>query len=127
MSAPTTDPPSSSAPAERRPPPVRFGRICWAAFAGPGAWALDLVTRYFLVESGVAGPHELGVMAIGLVAALVAVSSSAVCAGIRRRVRGQGADAEFLASLGVALGAFTALVIGAELVPHYFFDGRSPP
>jgi hypothetical protein len=126
MNAPTTDPTPAGA-AEPRDPPVRFGRICWAAFAGPGAWAVDLVARYFLVESGVAGPHELAVMTIGIVAVLIAAASSIVCAGMRRRARGHGADAELLASLGVALGAFTALVIGAELVPHYFFDGLSPP
>jgi hypothetical protein len=115
--------------AESKPTPggVGFGRVCLAAFAGPGAWALDLVTRYFLVESGVAGPHELGVMAVGWVALLIAAGSSAGCVGIHRRVRGHGRDAEFVALLGAALGAFTALVIGAELVPHYFFDGRSPP
>ena len=126
MSAPTTGHSPASAASEPHARPPRFGRICWAAFAGPGAWAIDLVVRYFLVESGVAGPHERGVMTIGLVAALSAAGSSVLCAGMRRRARGLG-GAELIASLGIALGAFTALVIAAELVPHYFFDGVSPP
>lgn len=127
MRTPAVEQAPGSSAAARRHEPLRFGRLCWAAFAGPGAWALDLVARYFLVEAGVAGPHELGVMAIGVVAALIAAASSAVCAGMLRRARGQGTDREFIATLGVALGAFSALVIGAELVPHYFFDGVSPP
>jgi hypothetical protein len=123
--------PESGAESKPEPKPapggVGVGRVCLAAFAGPGAWAIDLVARYFLVESGVAGPHELGVMSVGLVALLVAVGSSAWSIGIHRRVRGHSQGAEFIALLGVALGAFTSLVIGAELVPHYFFDGLSPP
>lgn len=84
------------------------------------AWSL-------VVESGVAGPHERGVMAIGVFALSIAAVSSVACAGIRRRARALGGDTELVASLGIALGAFSALVIAAELVPHYFFDGVSPP
>jgi hypothetical protein len=125
----STPEPRSRSMAESKPAPggVGHGRLFVAAFAGPGAWALDLVARYFLVESGVAGPHELGVMSIGFIALLVAAAASIWCLGIHRRVRGKSNGAEFISLLGVALGAFTSLAIGAELIPHYFFDGLSPP
>jgi hypothetical protein len=106
---------------------VTLGRAVLAGATGPGAWFVDLSTRFFLVELGAAREHEGVLIGVGLFFCLVALGSSVACLRLSRRVKGQGNEVELVATLGVALGLFSAITIGAALVPHYFFDGVTSP
>jgi hypothetical protein len=112
---------------QARTPPVTLGRALLAAAAGPCAWFVDLSTRFFLVEFGAAREHEGVLIGVGVFFCLVALVASVACLRLSRRVKGHGGEVELVAMLGVALGLFTAITIGAALVPHYFFDGAASP
>jgi hypothetical protein len=107
--------------------PVSFATATLVALLGPAAWFVDLSTRFFLVEFGVARAHEPIVLALGVLACLVALAASLASHRLRLRSTGQKGEVEFVAALGVALGAFSALVIAAALVPHFYFDGSATP
>jgi hypothetical protein len=98
-----------------------------AAATGPCAWFVDLSARFFLVEHGVAREHEGVLIGVGLFFCLVALGASNACLRLSRRVKGAGGEVLFVATLGAALGLFSAISIGAALVPHYFFDGVTSP
>jgi hypothetical protein len=96
-------------------------RISLFALAGPSLWFIDLVARYFLVEAGAARQHPILVLSVGVSSALLASAASLACARIARSLSEREPTPRFLAALGAALGAFSALVIGAALIPHVFF------
>ena len=104
---------------------VSFLRAALTAALGPSAWFVDLSARFFLVEFGFAREHEGVLVALGAALCAVAIGSALASARLRSRARGQPGEAEFTAVLGVALGAFSALVIAAALLPHLSFDGMS--
>lgn len=108
-------------------PRIGIGPVAIAAAMGPCAWFVDLGVRFLLVELGVARERESIVVAVGLALWAVAVISAIASHRLRQRARGQRGEAEFAATLGVALNAFSALVIFAALVPHLFFDGAGAP
>jgi hypothetical protein len=106
----------------------RTPRRAWtlaAALMGPVAWFLDLNTRYFLVESGVAAVHPIAVPCVGVVWLLVAASASAAGWRTHRRLAQHDRGASFVALLGCVLSGYAALVILAMLLPHLFFDGTA--
>jgi hypothetical protein len=111
----------------RRPRRVGFAYAVTLAASGPSLWFTDLVSRYFLVEAGVARAHEPLVAAIGVLCASFAAGTSAWAAWALRARAPEARDVRFVLQLGVVLGAFSALVIGAALVPHLFFGGVEPP
>lgn len=117
----------AGAASDTPPQAVGFARAVALAALGPGLWFADLVARYFLVEAGVAREHELLVAGIGIACALLAASTSVGSAWALRARVPEARDVRFLLELGVVLGAFSALVIGAALVPHLFFGGAEPP
>jgi hypothetical protein len=112
---------------QAHPPRPTFGRAVVAAAAGPCAWFLDLSSRFFLVEFGAARDHEGLVIVLGLFFCLVALGASLVSLRLWQRVRGQGGELEFVTALGLPLAVFSAIVIAAALVPHYYFDGAASP
>jgi hypothetical protein len=95
------------------------------ALAGPVAWFLDLNTRYFLVESGVAALHPTLVPCVGIVCLLIAAAASAAGWRTHRRLAQHARGASFVALLGSVLSGYAALVILAMLLPHLFFDGTA--
>jgi hypothetical protein len=107
--------------------PVSIARVAFTAALGPLAWFVDLSLRFFLVEFGVARAHEGVVIAVGATAFAVALTAALGCHRLRRRARAQGGEVDFAAILGVTLGAFSALVIAAALLPHLYFDGVGTP
>jgi hypothetical protein len=110
-----------------KPTPVSFARVLLTALAGPAAWFIDLSTRFFLVEFGVARASEGRVLALGVGFCVIALVAGLASYRLRSRVHDQKGEAEFVASLGVALGVFSALVIASALVPHLYFDGVVTP
>jgi hypothetical protein len=111
-----------------REPALRTPRLAWivaTALAGPSAWFLDLNTRYFLVESGIASLHPVAVPCIGVFWLLLAAAASAAAWRLHGRLAQQARGARFVALLGCVLSAYAALVILAMLLPHLFFDGNA--
>jgi hypothetical protein len=86
---------------------------------------VDLNTRYFLVESGVAAAHPLAVPGVGVVCLLVAAGASAACWRVHQRLNPDDHGARFVALLGCVLAGYSAVVIAAMLLPHLFFDGAA--
>jgi hypothetical protein len=115
-----SDSSTSGSKAESGSPSVRA--LWLAALGGPLAWFLDLVTRYFLVESGRASGHERSVSLVGLAFAVLAVSAGAGSLRNLRRLGGSGAGAELVAALGGGLALLSLLAILAALLPHLFLD-----
>lgn len=108
------------------PPRASRGARLWApALAGPSAWFLDLNTRYFLAEAGVAAAHPLAVLLVGVVCLAIALGASAVSWRAHRRLSPQDHGARFVALLGAVLSGYSAIVIAAMLLPHLFFDGAA--
>ena len=108
-------------------PGVSLARAVTAAVGGPAAWFADLCARFFLVEFGVARAHEPAILALGVAFFALAVGASIASHRLHARTRAKGGELEFVTALGIALGAFSALVIAAALVPHLYFDGGSTP
>jgi hypothetical protein len=124
MSAPEAAPGEAALPPTE---PVSMARATLTAALGPLAWFVDLSVRFFLVEFGFARTHEGVVITIGAVACAVALAAALACHRLRARVRARGNEVDFAATLGVGLGAFSALVIAAALLPHLFFEGAGTP
>jgi hypothetical protein len=100
--------------------------ILWvAALTGPCAWFLDLVTRYFLVESGWASRHEPVVVAVGIGFALLAAFAGLVSFRNFKLIHTERAGARLVAALGAGMGAFSCLVIIAALLPHGFLPAAA--
>jgi hypothetical protein len=110
---------SSSKAATGRP---SVPRLWLAALGGPVAWFLDLVTRYFLVESGRASDQEKCVGLLGLAFAVLAISAGAVSMRNLRRLGDSAAGAALVAALGGGLALLSLLAILAGLLPHFFLD-----
>jgi hypothetical protein len=116
---------------------VSVARVAFTAALGPIAWFTDLSLRFFLVEFGFARSHEGVVIAIGVFACAIALAAAAACQRLRRRALAHsslsqgspshGSELGFAATLGAALGVFSALVIAAALLPHLYFDGAATP
>jgi hypothetical protein len=107
------------------PPTPRPIWIWSPALAGPVAWFLDLNTRYFLVESGVAARHPIAIPCIGLVYLLIAGAASAAGWRRYRQLAQHAHGARFVVLLGCVLSGYAALVILAMLLPHLFYDGSA--
>jgi hypothetical protein len=107
--------------------PASLGRAVAFAVAGPVLALSDLSTRFFLVEAGFARQHEGIVLGIGAVFCALALGASVVSRHLQRHARGRAREVEFVCALGVALGAFSAVVIVAALLPHAYFAGEGTP
>lgn len=98
------------------------GALWLAALGGPCAWFVDLVTRYFLVESGWAARREPVVIAIGVGFALLAALAGLVSFHNFKQLRAECTGARLVAALGSGMGGFSCLVILAALLPHGFLS-----
>lgn len=107
--------------ASRRAP--RGAGLWLPVFAGPSAWFIDLNTRYFLVESGVAAAHPVAAPCVGVACLLIAAGASARCWRVHGRLAAEDHGSRFVALIGCVLSGYSALVIAAMLLPHLFFDG----
>jgi hypothetical protein len=108
-------------------PGVSLRAAVTAALGGPAAWFADLCARFFLVEFGVARAREPAVLAVGVAFLTLAVGASVTSHRLHARAKAKAGELEFVTALGVALGAFSALVIAAALIPHIYFDGGTTP
>lgn len=107
-------------------PVASFG-LWAAALGGPSAWFADLCSRYFLVESGWAIGREPALVALGSFWFVVAAAAGVLSHRHERRLRAAWPGAALVASLGTALGGFSAFVILAALVPHGFASAGQGP
>lgn len=124
MSAPHTP---AAEPQQPQPERVSIARVALTAAVGPLAWFMDLSVRFFMVEFGFARAHEGVVVAVGASACALAGGAAIACHRLRVRAQRPSSELDFAATLGVALGAFSALVIAVALVPHLYFDGAGVP
>lgn len=98
-------------------------------FAGPVAWATDLVVSYVLVHPTCKGQHA-GILHAATFAALAVIVAGAAIAWrslqqTPRRPTDGGASldrARFMALLGLASSAFFGAVVIAEAIPRWVLD-----
>jgi cation transport ATPase len=107
--------------------PASLAAAVALALTGPLVTLGDLSLRFFLVEFGFARQHEAIVLAVGVVSCALALGACVGSNRLRKSARGRAREVEFMASLGVALAAFSAVVIVAALLPHAYFDGEGSP
>jgi hypothetical protein len=123
--APRSEPPGAAGSEDA---PRRIPSLSLLVLSGPLIWFSDLVTRYFLVEAGADRQHPLLVLSVGMVGGVLALGASVACWRVGRSIPERQPTPRFMAFAGVALGAFSALAIGAALVPHiFFYHGTEAP
>jgi hypothetical protein len=113
-------PKSPSSSAEQGRARIGAGGLWAAALVGPCAWFMDLVSRYFLVESGWAARHEALVITLGVGFATLAALAGLLSFRNFEQLSPERSGARLVAMLGSGMGTFSSLVILATLIPHGF-------
>lgn len=117
-----------------RPDPGSQSPALWAGVIGaPAAWSLQMVAGYALTEHACANTWSyLTLHLLTLAFAVVAAACGWVSWRAYRRVGGGSPDEidggpvpreRFLGFLGAGLSALSVVVILAQGVPSFFFDG----
>jgi hypothetical protein len=129
MDAPAPAPAPTPARAEL-PRPARL----WLAVLGsPIAWATDLTLRYGLIRTVSATSRTYLLVVVSAVTLAAVITCAVICHGERRRARADGGDGDdgeparsrrTLATWGLALAAFSGLLILAQAFPDLMLGPR---
>jgi hypothetical protein len=117
---------------------MTLGRLWAGALLSPLAWAADLGGKLFLSRTVVATERKLPLFLLTALALLVALSAAALSRQQQRAAsqaltgstdsqRDTLAAARSVATWGVGLGLFFALLIAAMAVPSLVFAPRDLP
>jgi hypothetical protein len=120
----TTDTPVNGDLRWLTPTPLLAG-----VFAGPVAWATDLVISYVLVDPACKGQHVVALHATTFVALAVTAAGAVIAWRSLLQTPQRPTDggdpidrARFMAVLGLASSAFFGAVVIAEAIPRWVLD-----